>query len=333
MATLNSNILSLTDWAKRLDPDGKVPSIVELLNQSNEILLDMQWMEGNLPTGHRTTVRTGLPAAAWRLLNQGVQPSKSTTAQIDEGCAMLESWSEVDKDLAELNGNTAAFRLSEAMAFIEGMNQTMATAVFYGNSSTSPEQFNGLSVRYSALGSGTGQNVISAAGVGSDNSSIWLVGWGANSIFGIFPKGSKAGLVHQDLGEQVVETVAGVGGARMMAYRDRWQWKCGIALKDWRYTVRIANIDISNLVGKTSAADLQELMIRAIHRLPFRKLVKPVFYMNRTVFEMLDIQRRDDVQGGGQLKYEVVDGMSIPTFRGYPIRICDSLIQAETVVS
>lgn len=333
MAGLGSAALTLIDWAKRLDPDGSVPDIVELLNQSNEILLDMQWQEGNLPTGHRTTVRTGLPAAAWRLLNQGVTPSKSTTAQIDEGCAMLEAWAEVDKDLADLNGNTSQFRLSEAMAFIEGMNQTMATALFYGNSSTSPEQFNGLSVRYSSLSAGTAQNIITASGSGSDNSSIWLVGWGPQSIFGIFPKGSKAGLVHQDLGEQVIETTAGVGGARMMGYRDRWQWKCGIALRDWRYVVRIPNIDISNLVSKSSAADLSELMIKAIHRLPFKKLVKPVFYMNRTCFEMLDIQRRDDVQVGGQLKYEVVDGIATPMFRGYPIRICDSLVQSETVVS
>lgn len=333
MAVLTSNILTLIDWAKRLDPDGKVPSIVELLNQSNEVLLDMKWKEGNLPTGHRTTVRTGLPTSFWRLLNAGVQPSKSTTAQIDEGCAMLEAWSEVDKDLAELNGNTSQFRLSEAMAFIEGMNQTMATALFYGNSSTAPEQFNGLSVRYSSLTTGTNQNVITGGGSGSDNSSIWLVGWGDQSIYGIFPKGSKAGLIHDDLGEGVIENVAGIGGSRMMGYRDRWQWKCGIALRDWRYVVRIPNIDISNLVAKSSAADLTELMIKAIHRLPFRKLVNPVFYMNRTVFEMLDIQRRDDVQTGGQLKYEVVDGMSTPMFRGYPVRICDSLLQTEATVS
>ena len=86
MATIGANALTLADWAKRLDPQGKVPSIVELLAQTNEILQDMLWVEGNLPTGHRTTVRTGLPTVAWRLLNNGVQPSKSTTAQIDEQC-------------------------------------------------------------------------------------------------------------------------------------------------------------------------------------------------------------------------------------------------------
>ena len=144
MATLGSNVLTLADWAKRLDPDGKVQDIVELLSQTNEVLDDKLFMEGNLPTGHRTTVRTGLPTVAWKLLNQGVTTSKSTTAQIDEQCGHLQAWSEIDKDLAELNGNKAEFRLSEAQAFVEAMNQEMASTLFYGNASTAPEEFTGL---------------------------------------------------------------------------------------------------------------------------------------------------------------------------------------------
>lgn len=333
MSTLASNALTLADWAKRLDPDGKVPSIVELLGQSNELLDDMQWIEGNLPTGHRTTVRTGLPTVAWRLLNQGVQPSKSTTAQIDEGCGMLEAYSEVDRDLAELNGNQAAFRLSEARAFIESMNQEMAQTVFYGNSGLAPEEFTGLSIRYSSLSANNGQNIITGSGASSDNSSIWLVGWGDQTIHGIFPKGSKAGLIHEDLGLTTVENTAGIAGQRMRAYLDHWQWKCGIAVKDWRYAVRIPNIDISNLVSKASAADLIELMIKAIHRIPNLGSCKPVFYMNRSCFQMLDIQRRDDVISGGGLTYENVDGKRVASFRGIPVKICDQLLESESVVS
>jgi len=333
MATLSSNVLTLADWAKRLDPNGKVPSIVELLSMTNPILDDMLFAEGNLPTGHRTTVRTGLPTAAWRLLNQGVQPSKSTTAQIDEACGMLEAWSEVDKDLAELNGNTGAFRLSEAQAFIEAMNQEMASTLFYGNSGTSPEEFTGLAPRYSSLSAANAQNIVVGGGSGSDNSSIWLTTWGQNTLFGIFPKGSKAGLIHDDMGLVTVETTAGIAGTRLRAYQDRWQWKNGIALKDWRYVVRIPNIDISALVAKTSAADLIELMIKAIHRLPNMNMGRPVFYMNRTVFQMLDIQRRDDVISGGGLVYKDVDGKATPTFRGIPIRVCDALLETEAVVA
>lgn len=331
MALLNANVLTLADWAKRLDPDGKVPSIVELLAQTNELLMDMQWIEGNLPTGHRTTVRTGLPTVAWRLLNQGVQPSKSTTAQIDEACGMLEAWSEVDKDLAMLNGNTSAFRLSEAQAFIESMNQEMASTLFYGNAGIAPEEFTGLAVRYSDPSATNGSQVIDAGGSGADNTSVWLVVWGGQTVHGIFPKGSKAGLIHEDMGEVTVETTAGIAGTRMRAFQDRWQWKCGLALKDWRFVVRIGSIDVSDLTGG-SPTDIIPFMIKAYHRIYNLRLGKPVFYMNRTVFQQLDIIRRNDVLTGGQLSYDVVDGKIQYAFRGIPIRICDALVNNEALV-
>src|SRR5574341_847118 len=118
MATLSVVNPTLLDLAKRSDPNGKIAAIVEILNATNEVLDDMSWQEGNLPTGHRTTVRTGIPAPTWRKLYGGVQPTKSTTAQVTDNCGMLEAYAEVDKALADLNGNTAAFRLSEDIAFI-----------------------------------------------------------------------------------------------------------------------------------------------------------------------------------------------------------------------
>jgi hypothetical protein len=333
MAVLNTGALTLLDWAKRLDPDGKVPEIVELLGQTNDILTDMRWMEGNLPTGHRTTVRTGLPAVAWRLLNQGITPSKSTTAQIDEQCGMLEAWSEVDVDLAKLNGNISSFRLSEAKAFLEAMNQEMAQTLFYGNSGLAPEEFLGLSPRYSSLTATNAQNVLNAGGVGSDNSSVWLIVWGENTCSGIFPKGSKAGLQHDDYGEVTVELTNGIAGSRMRAFQERWQWKAGLALKDWRYIVRIANVDISNLVNKTSAADLTELMIRALHRVPSLKMGRAAFYMNRTCYEMLDIQGRDDtISAGGGFAPTTVDGQERTGFRGIPVNKIDQLLETEAAV-
>lgn len=334
--TLNNTVLTLADFAKRLDPTGKTATIVELLSQTNEILTDMKWMEGNLPTGHRTTVRTGLPTVYWRLLNQGVQPSKSTTVQIDEGLGMLEAWSEIDVDLASLNGNTNEFRLSEGAAFVEAMNIEMASTLFYGNASVSPEEFNGLSVRYSTkAGAANGKNIILGGGASTDNTSIWLVVWGPNTIHGIFPKGSKAGLVHQNKGIQTVENAGGVTGAKMDAYRDKWQWKCGIALRDWRFVARAPNIDVSNLAAGVSAADIFEIMVKMIHAIgPAKmKMGTPVFYMNSTVFSAIDIQQTEKVSAGGGVKYDNVDGQVKYSFRGIPIRLCDAILENEALVS
>ncbi len=330
-ATLSTNALTLADHAKRLDPSGKIAAIVELLSQSNEMLQDMTFMEGNLPTGHLTTVRTGLPAVAWRLINSGVTPSKSNTAQITEQTGILEAWSEVDVDLALLSNNISALRLSEARAFIEAMNQEMAQTVFYGNQGLAPEEFTGLSPRYSSLSAGNSDNVINAGGVGSDNTSIWLVAWGDETISGIFPSGSKAGLQHNDYGEVTVEVTAGVAGQRMRALQERWQWKAGIAVKDWRYAVRIANIDVSNLTGG-SAADLIDMMEQAEETIP-DGLGRPVFYMNRTVRRFLRKQLRADVSAGGGLTYENVGGRRVYDFNGTPVRRVDAILTTEAAVA
>lgn len=325
--------LTLLDWAKRLDPNGRTSTVVEMLGQTNEVLDDMLWLEGNLPTGHRTTVRTALPTVGFRQLNQGVTPSKSTTAQVDENCAIIEDMCEVDIDLVKLNGNTAEFRLSEASAHIEAISQKQAYSLFYGNAGADPEQYYGLAPRYNDTNGTTGENIIDAGGSGSDNSSIWLVVWGANSIHGIYPKGSQAGIVHEDMGEQLIQTATGIGTGRMKAYVDRWQWKCGLAVRDWRYAVRVANVDISALIadGAGSSVKLMEHMLKAIHRIPSLGMGKPVFYCNRTIREMLDIQAMN--KSNLQLSVGQEEGKLKTSFRGIPIRTVDALTEAETRVT
>lgn len=341
MATIGGSVLTLADWAKRLDKDGKVDKTVELLSQTNEVLDDMLFKEGNLPTGERTTIRTGLPTVYWRLMNQGVTPSKSTTAQVDEHCGMLEAWSEVDKDLAELNGNVKSFRLNEATAFLEAMNQEMASTLFYGSASN-PEEFVGFSNRYTSTSSANGQNILLGGGSGADNSSMWLVGWGMNSVHGIFPKGTKAGISHEDMGLVTVETTAGIAGNRMRAYQDRWVWKNGLVVKDWRYAVRIPNIDISDLAGitgtqaTTASTFLPKLMSRAIDRLPNMTGITPVFYANRTIKSLLRVAALEKSSSA----LSVEEGLnqfgkkiSNVKFLGIPVRTVDALTEAESLVA
>lgn len=334
MATLSANAPTLLDVAKRKDPSGRIARIVEILMQTNEMLIDMPWREGNLEIGDQTTIRTGLPSVFWRLINQGVTPSKSTTAQVVETTGMLEAWSEVDVDLANLSNNAAAFRASEATAFIEAMNQEMQSTVIYGNGGLAPEEFTGLAVRYSDLSAPNGANIVDAEGTQdspSDLTSIWLVGWGDQTVTGIYPKGSTAGLVHNDYGEVTVEMTNGIAGARMRAYQERYQWKAGISVKDWRYVVRIANIDISDVDGM-SPPDLVDLMERAQELIPNR-LGRMVWYMNRTLKTRLRRQARTDVSAGGGLTYENFDGKDILSFGGVPIRTVDAILNTETVVS
>ena len=334
----NSN-LTLADWAKRTDPDGRVALVAELLSQSNEILEDCVYKEGNLPTGDRVVIRTGLPTAYWRSLNQGIPNSKSSTAQVDEACGMLEARSEVDKDLAMLNGNTAQFRLSEDTAFLEAMNQTQAQTIFYGNPATDPKQFLGLATRYSSTSAGNGTNIIKGGATsGSLNTSVYLVVWGDNTVYCPFPKGSKAGLLHEDLGEQTVYD----GANRMQAYATRYQWKSGLVVKDWRYVVRIPNLLVADIVGGTgtqaASTDTQliKLMMRAMYKIPNLDMGRAAFYMNRTVHAGLAVQSLDRSQAALAVQPALSQfgtARNYLSFQGIPIRRVDCLLNTESVVS
>jgi len=315
------------DFANRLDPNDKVAAIIEMLNETNEIIDDMVVVEGNLMTGHKTTVRTGLPSATWRLLNYGVQPSKSQTKPVTDTTGMLEAYAEVDKDLADLNGNTAAFRLSEDRAFLEAMNQEMAETLFYGNTAVDPEKFTGLAPRYSALSSDPaeiGYNILDAGGTGSDNTSIWLVVWGPDTIHGIYPKGSVAGFKHTDLGEK---TLTDGSGGLYQGYRTHYQWKLGLTVRDWRYAIRIANIDWSNTITDSSAPDLVKLMIEAIEMIPNLNMGTPVFYMRREIRTALRNQIRTD--SNVQLTVDTVAGKRVVSFDEVPVKRVDQLLNTE----
>lgn len=328
MTTLASNNPTLLDLAKRTDPDGSIAQIAEMLNEHNEVLQDMTVVEGNLPTGHRTTIRTGLPTPTWRKLYGGVQPTKSTTAQVTDSCGMLEAYAEVDKALADLNGNTEAFRLSEDRAHIEGMNIQQATTLFYGNEGTQPEAFTGLAPRFNSLSAENGDNIINAQGAGSDNTSIWLCVWGPNSLHGIIPKGSATGLQMEDKGQVTADAP---GGGHFEAYRTHYRWDLGLTVKDWRYVSRICNIDVSELGTLANTKQLITWMIMASERIPAFSMGRACWYVNRTIREKLRLGIQEKI--ANNLTWETVEGKRVMVFDDIPVRRTDALLNTEAVVS
>lgn len=328
MATINVNNPTLADWATRQDPDGKTGEIVEILNTENPILQSMAFQEGNLPTGHQLTIRSGLPTVAFRQMYKGTAQSKSRTVQVVDNCGILEGWSDIDQDVAELNGDVAAFRKSEDTSFIESMGQMAATNIFYGNSDVDPEKFTGLTLRYSSMSAVNASNIIRGGSSDTDNCSIWLITWAPDTCFGIFPKGSKAGLMHEDLG---IETVHDDDGNPYRAYRSHFKWKLGLSLKNWKYVVRIPNIDASALLpGFASGADLQDLMVQAIERLPGTK-GRRVFYAPPNVTSMLRRQVRKT--SNVNLSLDDHEGRKVLTFDGIPVEKCEALTIAEALVT
>lgn len=329
---------NLVNVTKRLDPDGSIAKISELLAESNPILDDIPIIEGNMPMGHLTTVRTGLPEPTWRRLNYGVYPTKSQTAQITESCAMLEAYAEVDKRLAEINGNTAEWRASEDKPHIESMSQTMVDTLIYGDTAIYPDRFLGLAPRYDSLtltGKPTAvtnsaylNHVISCSDgtpTADKQTSVWYIVWGEETVHGIYPKGSKAGLEAEDLGRV---TLQDNDGGRFEGYRSHYKWEMGLVVRDWRYIVRICNIELADMEAEASQQLLYHAMIKAMHTTPGGN---GIFYASPGVLAMLDIAAVE--KGNAALGYSEIFGKPVLTFRGRPIRKVNAILETEAVIS
>lgn len=326
---------TLMDVAKVTEPDGGITTdLVEMLRQDNPILEDATVLEANGGMYHRSSIRTGMPEPTWRMFYQGVLPVKSTYAQVDEPIGMMEARSQVDQDLAEMSANPQQFRLLEAGGIIEGMNQAMVETVLYGSVSTSPQKFNGLLPRFASKSAtvASSENVIDAGGTGSDNTSILVVHWSPRTVFLTYPKGSTAGLQRTDLGLNHHATPPDASSGEFSAYEEKFTWKCGLVVRDWRYVVRIANIDVSNLTEQSNPAAILELLAVAVDKIPSTGGGgRTVIYVNRTVSTMLRIQTMK--QSNVLVTPGREEGMQKRSFDEIQIRKLDQLLNTETRVT
>ncbi len=334
MATIGNTYLTLADLYKQQDGMGQVVStIIEILKEINPILNDAMALECNDGTRHLTSIRTGLPAVTWRKLYQGVQPSKSTMKQVHDTTGMVEAWSEVDEKLVKLSGNPGQFRLNEAKAFIEAMGQEVASRLFYGNTATDPEQFLGLSPRFGDLSAENGQQIVDAGGTGSDNTSVWMITWGERACSLLYPKGTKAGLDREDYNTETKELS---DGSMYRVMRERFTWDVGLTIRDWRYVVRIANIDVSDLAANT--VDIYDFFRQAYYKQYNRRANagRTSIYCNTEVMEALDRQATNPTSTSTaniHLKPMEVEGKEIMSYRGMPIWETDAILNTEARVT
>jgi hypothetical protein len=269
MATIGTRNLTLADLSKRFDGDGKIPKIIEILNQSHEILDDAVFMECNDGTTHKTTIRTGLPAPTWRKLYGGVLSTKSSTAQVIDSCGMLEALPSIDVDIVDKSPDPAATLLSEQAPHLEGIRQEVERALWYGDTTLQPEQFHGLNVRYNVKNTVNDEtlssfNVLSAGGVGADNTSMYLIGWGDATCHMLYPKGSKAGITQGATTKLFVAQDNDHTQGEFEAYRTKYKWDIGLSVRDWRSVGRICNIDVSDLEGASGTQNAGQLITSMI---------------------------------------------------------------------
>lgn len=333
MATLTSRYLNLIDVHKQADPS--IGAVIEVLKRQNPILDDAAAMECNMGPVHRHVIRTGLPTPAWGRLYQGIPQSKSTTQQVDDTTGFLEAASTVDERILELSKDPAALRLGEASSHLEAMNQEMATGLFYHDTNTTPEKFKGLSARFGTLGGGgAGNQIIDAGGTGSDNTSIWFVTWGDHACHLLYPKGTKAGVQREDKGSQRATDAL---GNPYYVKEELFRWHIGMAVKDWRYVARVANVDVSDMIA--GSVDLYKWLRKAYYKLQSRRMdaqtSRIAIYCNRDVMEALDALSTGNGTAGNaklHLQKKEQEGQEVLAYRGIPIRETDALLNTEARV-
>lgn len=298
MAILGTEALTLADYNKRMNPDESVADIIEALEGVNPIIDDALWIEGNLKTGNRTTIRDTLPEPSVRLINRGIKNSKSTTRQVDDTCIILEDRSEIDVQLVELARDKEAFRHSEDSAYVQGFAKAVADNMFYGDTSVNPFQFNGFAARYNVCGgekNTAGYQTVSAGTPGSKtNTSIYIVGWGLRNTVGIYPQGSSAGLKQRDLGEQ---DATDANGGKFRALATLFTWKCGLSVQDIRSNALLRNIDVSKLGSLTSAQSLDFMKKLTQAKNTIRNLdnkkIKYAMYVSDSVYNFMENYQLD----------------------------------------
>lgn len=334
MAVVGNQFPTLVDWANHLDPNGAYASTVEALQQQNEILDDMVWIEGNLPTGHETTLRLELPDIELVGYNEGVTPSKSTKGKVKESCATLMGFSEVDKRLADLEKKKAEFLASEDQGFVMSFNNRQSDILMHGNISN-PKSINGFLTRYSPsynfrpedsiIKKMILEHILDAGGTGDRCASLLLVGWGKDTATGMFPKGSVAGFNKVEMG---LQTIVKDGGKKFVGYQTQYFWDFGLVIRDPRYVVRIMNIDMDMLTKDAkTGADLMDLMVQATETLESVANCRPVFYCNRILRTWM--RRQILNKSNLLLSLDQVSGRRVVTFDSIPVRRVDAMNKPE----
>lgn len=340
MAVLGVDYLTLGDAKKFLDHN--VQDVVEVLRKAVPIIDDIPYIEMNKGVKHVVALRSDLPKPWYRKTNQPIPASKTTIEEREFVASHFESKSVIDEMVAEYGGKDRINqnRWNQAEGHIQSNANELADLILYGSPTTDNRQVPGLMHILSTLDSSepVSKQIIDAGGLGSDNSSILFVSWGKGKVYGIFEKGTQAGLKRVDrspgnLRVQIHGTTENGSSGWFYGYEENFMVDHGICVEDYRALARICNIDVSNLIDPQQAANLFKLMVRALYRIPpVLRQEKGKIYVNSTIMSFLDEQSLSLIGAGGGLTRENYQGETVLKFRGWEIREMDNMLTTEARV-
>jgi hypothetical protein len=306
----------------RMTHNNQIIDIAEVLNETNDILADAPLERANDITSHVVGRRTALPQPVWVKIGNGWSATTAPLQDAREQIGILHDRYQCPQDLMDIQPDKAKYRRQQENPHIEALGQTVANCIFSGNSATAPEQFDGLSQRYTSVSSNRATFVVDNGDTGqSDDTSIWFIQWGPGKAYLIYPRNSETvGLQKEDKGLQLV---TGDDSNQLWAYMTEFSWKVGMCIEDTRCVKRLCDID--SVLGQTYNVN-EDYIIQI--RNNFNTPGTIYMYCNENVFNQFCILAKDkrNVRWSENNPF----GKPIMYFWDMPIRRCDAIGNAET---
>lgn len=332
--------LTLRDFAAGEKADGSFDhDIIDMITEENQILDDITFIEADDGTTLRSTILNGIPHGTWTTYYKGIAPNKSGKTQVRDVCGRIATRIAVDRNLYDDSPHAAETLLDETQRHIDGLREDVIDCIFYGNINKEARKFNGLYNFYDAYGAeATPSNsfahyVANGATKATPSNgdmlrSIWLVGWGRKSVTGFYPKDAKqVGLVRGALEDSFDFDSDGL---KYPTKEQEISWTLGLAVRDFRYAGRIANVERAVMAGSDATpAHYIELIEDLLARVKSGG-VNQAFYMEPNVWRHLR-KLFGRITRENAIKYEDVTQIKTPTLYGIPVRLCDALDTDEEV--
>lgn len=350
MTVNGTRALTYLDFVKGLDAKGNFDHrVINLAVRANEALDDMCVIEANNGTALETTYRTETPKPVWIQYYGGIPSNKGSKAKLKVSCARMGTKIIVDKKLFDEASDKDAVLADEVTSAQNGMKLEMGNMLIYGKLADNPLGFNGLFKHYDKCDNGyvddseSAHYVLDAFGIGNgDNKaseshlgSIALIGWSPNTITAFHTQGHKQGGI-EITPKRVVDIPDPEAGADATyeAYLQYFYWQLGLAVRDYRYGGRIANIQRDDMLnGADKGASYLEIIDRLSQRVLDDNGVKQAFYMDKQIWENVCVLFTRMTRANA-ITFANVEGRKERKLFGIPVRIQDCMkINEEKVAT
>lgn len=312
--------LTLAEVNKREGYDD-MAAVVGELAKVNDIVDEFPWYPSTHGAYNRQLQAKRLGAGAFSQVNGAVNVISSETDYITEPVKLYEGDSQIDTRALASADDPYQVRDSEDALNLAGFLQDWVYNLFYA-AATTQDALKSFNQRRSALGS----YCVGAGGSGGDTTSLWTFELGPNGIFFAYNKSGSPGIKSEDMGKVLVSIPNGTGS--MWAWVRHYELWAAIVLRNERAMIRYTNIESS---GSSNIFSPSDYIKKVKNQLPNAGR-NAVSFANRTLKGQIDADAYSKSNAAYSVR-DIADFGPVTLISGIPVRMCEALLDTETVVS